>query len=68
MTYRPQSPGSLTIDAGHWQATGQPIVKVTIVMDNRLLVWAVNAAAKRPEKTFQINNGKPPFTLQLDLL
>lgn len=63
--YRPAAPGVVVAALGTWTAPGLPARTATLTFDVRLATWLVNLAAKRGTLRYQVNNGKPPATIQL---
>lgn len=63
--YRPATGSVLTIDAGVWSATGRPTVAVSVTFDARLLIQAVNDAARRTPKQVIYGLGTPRLTFIL---
>jgi len=64
-TYRPASPGPVTIPLGSWTAPPLPARTAQLIIDPRLMTWLVNQAARRAALRYVVNEGTPPLTIIL---
>lgn len=63
--YRPSAGATLTLDAGIWQATGRPTVRVTVKLDARLLSDGVLVASRNGSHVATFGLGTPQLTVTL---
>ncbi len=63
--YRPSNGATCTIDGGVWTAAGRPTVRVTVVIDARLMMQFVYDAARNPSKQVIYGLGTPRMTTTL---
>lgn len=63
--FRPAIGATIVVNAGVWTSATRGTASVTVTLDARLLLDAVNDAARKPGRTVQYGIGNPRLQVTL---